>query len=132
MRALLIAFVLLSTQAQAQTAAPAPPAAPPGPAPETWVARPGVEIAALDKITARVTSLVGRVGQAMSFGTLSITVRNCLARGPDQPADQAVYLDITDSRDTAISFHGWMLLSSPSLSMLEHPVYDIRLTGCRS
>lgn len=125
MKALLLAVVVVSAPVQAQT--PPPAAA----APETWLARPGVEIAGLDKITARVTQLVGRVGQTLSFGTLSIVVRNCLVRGPDQPADQAVYLDITDSRDTGISFHGWMLLSSPSLSMLEHPVYDIQLTGCR-
>jgi hypothetical protein len=24
-----------------------------------------------------------------------------------------------------------MLLSAPGVSVLEHPVYDIRLTGCR-
>jgi len=136
MKRLLLAFVLLAAPVVAQTpppapAAPAAPAAPPAP-PDTWLPRPGVELAGLDKITARVTPLIGRVGQTLSFGTLSVAVRNCLVRGPDQPADQAVYLDITDSRDTGISFHGWMLLSAPSLSMLEHPVYDIRLIGCRA
>jgi hypothetical protein len=119
---------LLATPVQAQTQSPPPPQ----PAPETWLPRPNVALAGLDKITARVTQLSGRVGQTLSFGTLSIAVRNCVVRGPDQPADQAVFLDISDSRDAAIAFHGWMLLSSPSLSMLEHPVYDIRLIGCRA
>lgn len=128
MKRLALAVLLLAAPAAAQT--PAPPA--PMPAPETWLPRPGVELAGLDKITARVSPLPGRVGQTIAFGTLSIAVRNCIVRGPDQPADQAVYLDITDSRDAAISFHGWMLLSSPSLSMLQHPVYDIRLIGCRA
>jgi hypothetical protein len=128
-----LALALLATPAQAQAQAP-PPATPPPPvpAPETWLPRSNVALAGLDKITARVTPLTGRVGQTLTFGTLSIAVRNCIVRGPDQPADQAAYLDITDSRDGSKEFHGWMLLSSPSLSMLEHPVYDIRLTGCRA
>jgi hypothetical protein len=90
-----------------------------------------VELAGLDKITARVTPLTVRVGQAITFGTLNIVARSCLVRGPDQPMDQAAYLDITDSRDASLQFHGWMLLSAPGLSVLEHPVYDVRLTSCR-
>jgi hypothetical protein len=86
---------------------------------------------ALDKVTARVSALTGRVGQSVSFGSLTVAVRSCIVRGPDQPADQAAYLDITDSRDPNLNFHGWMLLSSPGLSMLEHPIYDIRLAACR-
>jgi hypothetical protein len=119
-------------QAQAQTSPP-PVTAPPAPPPpvESWVARAGVELAALDKITARVSPLAGRVGQPMHFGTLTVTVRSCIVRGPDQPADQAAFLDVTDSREANFSFHGWMLLSAPGVSVLEHPVYDIRLTGCR-
>ncbi len=136
MRWLALAMLLLTTPAQAQTsqppsAAPAVPA-PPVPAPETWLPRPAVDLIALDKITARVTPLSGRVGQTLSFGTLSIAVRACLVRGPDQPGDQAVFLDITDSRDPERDFHGWMLLAEPALSMLQHPVYDIRLAGCHA
>ncbi len=142
MRAFLLALALLATPALAQTLPQNPPAAPgapqtqPSPAQpppsDSWLSRPSVELAALDKITARVTPLVGKVGQTLAFGTLSIAVRNCIVRGPDQPVDQAVYLDITDSRAGGPGFHGWMLLSSPGLSMFENPVYDIRLIGCRA
>ena len=131
-RALLAMLLLGATQASAQTPPPVPaPAAPPPPA-ETWLARPNADLAALDKITARVSPLTGHVGQPMHFGTLSVTVRSCIVRGPDQPADQAAFIDVTDSRDASFSFHGWMLLSAPGVSVLEHPVYDIRLTGCRA
>ncbi len=142
MKRLAVLLVLVAWPALAQTppttTPPAlPPAGspavppPPAPAPDSWVPRGNFELAGLDKITARVSPVTGHVGQAVSFGTLTITVRSCLIRGPDQPADQAAYLDITDSRDANLAFHGWMLLSSPGLSMLEHPVYDIRLTACR-
>lgn len=111
------------------TTAPASPAPPP-PAPDTWLPRPGVDLTGLDKITTRLTPLSGRVGQPITFGTLVVTVRSCIVRGPDQPADQAAFLDITDRRDPAFSFHGWMLLSSPGVSVVEHPVYDVRLKAC--
>ncbi len=138
MRIGLVALLLIAAPACAQTSAPifipATPAAPATPAlpPETWLPREGVELAALDKITARVAPLTGRTGQPMRFGTLTITVRKCIVRGPDQPTDQAAFIDITDVRDASYNFHGWMLLSAPGVSMLEHPVYDIRLTGCRA
>ena len=91
----------------------------------------GIELAGLDKVTTRLTTLTGRVGQPITFGTLSISVRSCIVRGPDQPADQAAFLDITDSRDPNFAFHGWMILSDPAVAVIEHPVYDIRLIGCR-
>jgi hypothetical protein len=130
MKPLALALLLLATPALAQTPPAVPP--PPVPAPETWLPRQGVDLTALDKVTARVTQLSGRIGQTLNFGSLVIIPRACIVRGPDQPADQAVYLDITDSRAPDLGFHGWMLLSAPALSMLAHPVYDIRLAGCRA
>jgi len=130
---LVLAAVCLSAPAMAQTppaAAAAQTPAPPPP-PDSWVPKPGVDLAALDKITAKVTPLAGKIGQAMKFGSLSVTVRSCIIRGPDQPADQAAFLDVTDSRDAGFAFHGWVILSDPAASVMQHPVYDLRLIGCR-
>jgi hypothetical protein len=85
---------------------------------------------ALDKVSARATPLSGRVGQTVRYASLSIMVRACLVRPADQPMDAAAYLDIVDSHPDMPRFDGWMLVSAPAVSMLEHPVYDIRLTGC--
>jgi hypothetical protein len=133
----LLWLALLVVPAAAQTPpgttpppAGAPPAAPPAPAPDTWVPRGGFELQALDKVTARTLTLTGRVGQTLRYGSLSITVRACLVRGPDQPADAAAFLDIADSHAEMPRFSGWMILSAPGVSMLEHPVYDIHLTAC--
>jgi hypothetical protein len=129
-----LAALVLALAVMAQAPAPAPTAPPPSstPAqyPETWLPRQGVELTGLDKITARMTPVVGKVGQKLSFGTLEVVVRSCVVRGPDQPADQAAFLDVTDSRDAKFGFHGWMLLSSPGVSVIEHPVYDLRLKAC--
>ena len=41
-------------------------------------------------------------------------------------------LTITDSHADAPGFRGWMLANNPSLSMLQHPIYDVRVVGCRA
>ncbi len=128
-------FAAVST-AQAQTppapspANPTAPGAPAAPTPDAWVPRGGVALQALDKVTTRSLALTARVGEMIKYGSLNVTVRACVVRPPDQAPDAAAYLDITDAHPDLPHFSGWMLLSEPSLSMLEHPVYDIRLTGC--
>ncbi len=109
-----------------------PPPSGPAQFPETWLPRSTVDLTGLDKITTRLTPVSGAVGKKLTFGTLVVTVRACVVRGADQPADQAAYLDVTDARDPNFAFHGWMLLSSPGVSVIEHPVYDLRLAACRA
>jgi len=122
--ALLVPFAAaLAQQPQAPAPAPAPPE-------NVWLPKPVAELLALDKVTARTTALTVRVGQSATFGSLRVAVGDCEVRPPDQPADAAAFLDITDSHPGAPEFHGWMLVSAPSVSMLEHPIYDVRLAGC--
>ena len=96
----------------------------------SWLPKQAGDLRALDKVSAGVTPFTLRVGQGAHYGSLTIFLRACLVRPPNQPADAAAYLDITDSRDSAVGFHGWMFVGEPEVSMLEHPVYDIRLAGC--
>jgi hypothetical protein len=81
-------------------------------------------------VTARSTVLTGRVGQSVPFESLSVMVKACMVRPPDQPADAAVWLDITDSHPDSPGFHGWMVASAPFVAMLEHPLYDVRVAAC--
>jgi len=110
-------------------AAPGPnvPAAPPA---NPWESRGTADLVALDKIDDRVVNLSVAVGQSATFFHLTIVVRACVVRPADQPADAAAYLDISDSRPTQPGFHGWMLANEPAASLLQHPVYDVRVTGC--
>lgn len=130
MALLLCAPTLAFAQAPVTPVSP-PPVGLPGQFPDTWLPRPNVDLTGLDKITTRLTLVSGAVGKPMTFGTFKVTVRSCVVRGPDQPADQAAYLDVTDTRDASFAFHGWMLMSSPGVSVIEHPVYDLRLAACR-
>ena len=101
---------------------------------QEWVPARTAELQALDKVTARVTVLRATVGQAVRFGTLSITVRACQARPPDEVPDAAAFIEVVDSAAPAGSppaFRAWMLANAPAASMLEHSVYDLRILECR-
>ena len=85
---------------------------------------------ALDKVTARVNRLTGKVGETLRFGTLAIVVRACVARPADLAPDSAAFLEVTDGAATAPLFRAWMFAAEPALAVLEHPVYDLRVTAC--
>ncbi len=48
----------------------------------------------------------------------------------EQPADAAAYVTVTDSRDNMLGFQGWLIHSTPATSMMQHPIYDLRVEGC--
>lgn len=88
---------------------------------------------ALDKTTARVSRLPIAVGKTESFGGLRITLRACRKAPPLDPPESAAFLEIVEvkSGETSVTvFSGWMFASSPALSAVEHPVYDIWVLDC--
>ena len=123
---------LVPGQAGAQPANPGSDQGPPAEA--AWVGKRLAQLQALDKVTARITVLDATVGQAVRFGSLSITVRACNARPPDEVPDAAAYIEVRDDLLPAtapLAFRGWMLANAPAAHMLEHPVYDLRILDCR-
>lgn len=88
----------------------------------------------LDKVTARVQTIDAPVGVPVRFGTLEITVRACRKRPPEEPPESAAFLEILERKpdEPATSrFSGWMFASSPALSAMEHPIYDVWVLDCR-
>jgi hypothetical protein len=86
-------------------------------------------------VTARVSTIVAPVGDVVAFETLEIIARTCEKRPPEEPPESAVFLDIWEVRpgEPPMSiFRGWMFASSPALSALEHPVYDVWVLDCRN
>ena len=113
-------------------APPSAPAAPPATAdrPNIWVPAGSAKLVALDKVNAQATEMTVKVGQSATFESLTITVKACDIRPPDQPADATAYLHVTDSHPDSPGFDGWMLSDEPSVSMMQHPIYDLRVAGC--
>jgi hypothetical protein len=98
------------------------------------VEKPIAILRALDKITARVEELDVPIGRPYKFGTLIITVRGCRVTPPEETPEAAAFIEVNEFKpgeQGAQVFRGWMFASSPALSAMEHPVYDIWVTGCK-
>jgi hypothetical protein len=104
------------------------------PPPGTMIDQPVAMLQALDKITARVRRLPIKVGQTVAFGTLSVQVDACRKAPPEDSPESAAFLKITDRKTDPprTVFSGWMFASSPALSGMDDPVYDIWVTDCTS
>jgi hypothetical protein len=93
----------------------------------------GAMLQGLDKVTARISTFPVSTDEEVRFGTLSIRVRACHKTPPTEPPESTAFLEITDIRpgDEPVQlFSGWMFASSPALSALEHPVYDVWVVDC--
>lgn len=94
-----------------------------------------VVLQGLDKVTARISTFEAPVDQPVRFGGLEITLRSCDRTPPEEPPESAAFLEIREiRRDEGLSidlFSGWMFASSPALSALEHPIYDVWVLECK-
>jgi len=92
----------------------------------------------LDKTTARVSKFDAPVDKPVHFGTLVITVRACYKHPPEERPETTAFLEIDETRpngaasETKRVFSGWMFASSPAISALEDPIYDVNVLDCKS
>jgi len=94
-----------------------------------------VMLQGLNKVTGHVSKLEGPVGTVMNFGGLEIIVRRCWKAAPEEQPENAALMEIRELKAEEgykNIFLGWMFSSSPGLSGLEHPVYDVTLLSCES
>lgn len=88
----------------------------------------------LDKVTANVETVEAMVGQPVRIGTLEIIARACQKHRPEENPESAAFLDVWELKPghpAQSLFRGWMFASSPALSAMEHPVYDLWVLDCR-
>ena len=87
-------------------------------------------LSVLNKITANVEKLDIKLKESFKHGELRIYPIDCYLSNPEEKSETAVYLNIYhNSKDQKI-FSGWMLKSLPSISAIEHPIYDIWVNDC--
>lgn len=90
----------------------------------------GAALRVLDKMTGVVSDYDLSVGQTRTEGRLTVQLDEC--RYPsDLPNGEAyAHLTILDSDLATPAFKGWMVASSPALSALDHPRYDVWVLRC--
>lgn len=99
------------------------------------IENPVAVFAALDKVTARIKPLQIQIGETATFGALKVTPRICFTRPPTEPPLTSAFVEVDevklDGSESRI-FTGWMYAQSPGLHAVEHPVFDVWLTSCRT
>jgi len=101
----------------------------------------------LNKTTAKTSILEMRIGDKIRFGQITIIAHKCWQASLDQKPESKILLEVFEdqqqndeekaakaeknSRQKRI-FYGWMFASSPSISGLENPIYDITALGCKN
>ncbi len=90
----------------------------------------GGSVRVLDRMTGVVSDYDLAPGQEQSVGKLKVRLDEC--RYPsDQPTGEAyAHLTISDASQLDPIFKGWMVASSPALSALDHPRYDVWVLHC--
>jgi hypothetical protein len=94
---------------------------------------PIVKLRSLDKITARTVTFEAKVGSTVKFGGIYIKVQACRKAPEIEKPESAAFLqvwDINKDNDANWIFSGWMFASSPGLSAMDHPIYDVWVLDC--
>lgn len=94
---------------------------------------PVVKLQSLDKVTARTMTFEAKVGSTIKFGPLYIKIQSCRKAPPIERPESASFLqiwEVTTDDQAEWVFSGWMFASSPSLSSMDHPIYDVWVIDC--
>jgi hypothetical protein len=89
----------------------------------------------LDKITGRIINFDVAIGETVQFGALQVTPRACYTRPPTETPNTDGFIEVDEvtlQGEVKRIFTGWMFAASPGLHGVEHPIYDIWLSDCKS
>ncbi|MEM7074807.1 MAG: DUF2155 domain-containing protein [Pseudomonadota bacterium] len=84
----------------------------------------------MDRINSETRDIEIANASAGELGALRIELGECRYPLGNPSGDAFAYLTIHSDAEPQPLFSGWMIASSPALSALEHPRYDIWLLRC--
>lgn len=105
------------------------------PAAAEAIRNPVALFAGLDKITGTITRFEAEIDEVKRFGSLDVRARVCNTRPVTEQPKTTAFVEVEEvllEGGSKRVFTGWMLAESPGLNAVEHPVYDVWLTGCRN
>ena len=95
-----------------------------------------INLTALDKITAKTSSIRLAVGDKKFFGSLEIQALKCQLSESSDTSDAVAYIQVKDlsakDNNQVFLFNGWTFASSPTLQSIDHPIYDLWITSCEN
>lgn len=105
------------------------------PKPPEYEDTPQVELRILDKVRAESRTYILNVGRTVAYANIRIRPRACRKSSPLDEPESASFLQIWEVKPDGTSawiFSGWMFASSPSISSMDHPVYDVTVLDCKA
>ena len=86
----------------------------------------------LNKTTNKVSIKDILVSSKISWETLNIEVLYCGSTPPTEIPEDYVLIDVYDTinNENINIYKGWMISSSPNVTPLENPIYDLWLVDC--
>ena len=86
----------------------------------------------LDKISNKLNDMSIKVNESEVIGSLNISVYSCFTEPPNEIPEDYALIDVKDNfqNDEESIYKGWMISSSPDVTPLEHPIYDLWLLSC--
>ena len=99
------------------------------------IPNPIAVFAGLDKVTGRIVSFEVLIDETVQFGALQVTPRVCYTRPPTEAPLTTGFVEVDEvmlNNKVRRIFSGWMFADSPSINAVEHPIYDVWLTDCRT
>ena len=94
-----------------------------------------VKFIGLDKITAKTSDIIIKLGETKKFGPLEIKVLKCGRTQLENKNNHSVaYLQVKDTskneNEKVFIFNGWTFSSDPTLAPFDHAIYDLQLVRC--
>ena len=86
----------------------------------------------LNKTTNKVSTKDILVSSKISWETLNIEVLYCGSTPPTEIPEDYVLIDVYDTinNENTNIYRGWMISSSPDVTSLQNPIYDLWLVDC--
>ena len=95
-----------------------------------------INLTALNKITAKTSFIKIAIGDKKFFGPLEIKGLKCQFIEERNLSDVIAYVQVKDlskkDNDRVFLFNGWTFASNPTFQSIDHPIYDLWITGCEN
>ena len=92
-----------------------------------------INLTALNKITAKTSFIKIAVGDKKFFGPLEIKGLKCQLIEERNLSDTIAYIQVKDlskkDNNRVFLFNGWTFASNPTFQSIDHPIYDLWITG---